>query len=352
MLNTEIAIDLFNKVVAENLSAVAIIEESGRSISYSELDRLSMKLTTLIQSITLSDTSTFVSVMTGRNMSFVVAILAVLKAKATYIPVDPSFPIERQKYILSHSKSSLLIVDEESHKSVCSLIDSPPQTLVVNERGELILNSLKSPESLVMHRKDDCLTSGRRNGLAYVLYTSGSTGKPKGVMVKNSSVINTVNWFCERLKISKSSRVLALATFCFDISVLEIFMPLTRGGVLIIASNASQKNPFRLIDVMNANNINVFQATPTTYEMMLATGWNGNQSIDFLVGGEAFRPSILAVASNCRSFHNAYGPTETTIYSCAFKIDSKWSKPTMPIGEPISQVIQTNSQIMNAFMLT
>jgi len=142
-------------------------------------------------------------------------------------------------------------------------------------------------ESLIPKQLFADMESQSRSGLeiAYVLYTSGSTGKPKGVVVSHRGVINIVNWFADELQISKAeaSRVLGLTTFCFDISVLEMFLPLLHGGTLIIAKSSTQKDPFRLLDVLRERQVTVMQATPTTYEMMLATGWRGDNEIDFLV---------------------------------------------------------------------
>lgn len=182
-----------------------------------------------------------------------------------------------------------------------------------------------------------------------MLYTSGSTGKPKGVVIYEKSVFNIVTHYARELLVSQNSVVMALTTFCFDISVLEVFLPFVRGGTLVLAKSSTQKDPFRLLEVMEERKVNVFQATPTSYEMMLATGWDGDGGIDFLVGGEACRPSVLPVALNCRSLRNVYGPTETTIWSSTYTISPDFAKevltcikqntppPFTPIGRPISQ---------------
>jgi surfactin family lipopeptide synthetase A len=142
------------------------------------------------------------------------------------------------------------------------------------------------------------------------------------------------------------SRVLALTTFCFDISVLEMFLPLFRGGALVLAEQATQKNPFRLLDVIKNTGVTVMQATPTTFEMLLATGWKGDHSIDFLIGGEAFRPTLLPLVGNCKSIRNVYGPTETTIWSSSYTLPNSSHEiamahgtPVIPIGTPISETV-------------
>ena len=115
------------------------------------------------------------------------------------------------------------------------------------------------------------------------MYTSGSTGNPKGVVVKQESVVNVCEWFGNALNVGSNTRVLGLTTFCFDISVLEIFLPLIHGGSLILASSSAQKDPFELLDLIYKNKVNFIQATPTTYEMLLTTDWKGDVDIDFLV---------------------------------------------------------------------
>lgn len=115
--------------------------------------------------------------------------------------------------------------------------------------------------------------------------------------------------------------------------MLETFVPLIKGACNVLANSSTRKDPFRIIELMETNNVTIFQATPTTFgkclhrklhvgvavthalgpEMMLATGWEGDANVTFLVGGEAFRPSLVPIARCCKAFLNVYGPTETTI---------------------------------------
>jgi len=148
-----------------------------------------------------------------------------------------------------------------------------------------------------------------KDSLAYVLYTSGSTGKPKGVMVRNQGLTNIIRFFASHLEVTSSDVVLGLTTFCFDISMLEIFMPLIRGATLVLVSLTTQKNPITIINTLKRYNITIMQATPTTYEMLLSCGWNGDMGIQFLVGGEACRPKVAQLASTCKALYNVYGPT-------------------------------------------
>ena len=208
-------------------------------------------------------------------------------------------PPDGQFYIFSHSKCQLLVADDDSYRSAVTLGAELPSFIIADSfTGEVdfaTLPRIKKAEDIDWNDvKNDIPVEVTRETLAYVLYTSGSTGKPKGVMVKQLGVANIVDWFAEEINVSPhNSIVMDLTMFCFDISVLEVFLPLTRGGLLVLADSLIQKDPFCLLELMAAFKVSVFQATPTNYEMMLATGWKGDPFIDFLVGGEAFRPSLL-----------------------------------------------------------
>ena len=285
---SESIIDLFETQSSLNSGQRAVVTEDGLSILYEELDALASVVQTLVyqQIIRNAPNSSqpfqtpLVSVMIDRNISFITAILGILKAGAAYVPVDPAFPPDRQLYIFNHSKCELLIIDEVCYKQALELNLELPPYILMDPNGNVLSMKLPSPMNESSHSKfssgsDDIRkyrSTHRQERLAYVLYTSGSTGKPKGVMVKHVGVHNIVRWFADILKVGSSSRVFGLTTFCFDISVLEVFLPLTRGGTLILAKSSTQKDPFRIVEIMREHAVSVFQATPTTYEMMLATG--------------------------------------------------------------------------------
>ena len=284
--------NIFDASCEEYHHNIALITETGSSaISYSELNSNASALEASLRSFLYCDGNAgnhenvqdscrrTVAVMTERNVAMVVAIIAILKAGAAYVPVDPSFPPDRQSHIFTHSKSKLLVIDLSSYSNALSLgVQLPPVIVIDPSCGKVCkiigVEFTNTMELIPVRNPQD---------LAYVLYTSGSTGKPKGVMVTHEGVVNIVNWFADELQIKSKSVVLGLTTFCFDISVLEMFMPLFRGGTLVIASSSTQKDPFHLLDVIRDRNVTVVQATPTTYEMMLATGWRGDSNIDFLV---------------------------------------------------------------------
>lgn len=292
---------LFEERVLLFPSQTALLVEGSleEEISYASLDSLATSLASqliLLSSLRLSSSlpTPLISLLMGRNLSLIVSMLAVLKAGCAYVPIDPTFPPDRQSYIFAHSQVSLLLADEESYEEALALgVSLPPDVMVMDRKGKLLPRHPKNSRYFHYQSSLDFKTlliesraqqNGReRGGLQYVLYTSGSTGKPKGVMVTMHGVVNLVSWFQTNLEISSSTRILGLTTACFDISVLEIFLPLISGATLILAQSASQKDPFRLLDLMSQTRVNVMQATPTTFEMMLATGWKGDKNLHLLV---------------------------------------------------------------------
>jgi len=163
----------------------------------------------------------------------------------------------------------------------------------------------------------------------FYYYHNRSTGKPKGVMVEHVSVMNVLHYFAHEMGLNCHDVVLGLTTFSFDISVLEMFMPLVIGARLVVVSSTIQKDPTLLSHLLDDddNSITVMQATPATYEMLMAVGWQGEGSsskrrerrIQALCGGEAFRMNLLPLALNgFKSFRNVYGPTEATIWPTSY----------------------------------
>ena len=281
---------------ATALEDTALIVEGGQMhLSYGNLNKAADNLASNLLRFTSlgreadNEQTSLISILMHRHAALIVAMLGTMKAGAAYVPVDPSFPPDRQSYIFTHSQSSLLLADEESYQEALNLGVDLPHVIVLDKFGN-VLSGLSTDENfpdtsdgVLLHHARDRQSRREKGGLQYVLYTSGSTGKPKGVMVPQHGVANLVAWFIRELHVGVGSKVLGLTTACFDISVLEIFMPLLSGGTLVLAQSASQKDPFRLLDLIKDTGVSIMQATPTTFEMMLAAGWCGDSNMHLLV---------------------------------------------------------------------
>jgi amino acid adenylation domain-containing protein len=169
---------------------------------------------------------------------------------------------------------------------------------------------------------------------AYVIYTSGSTGDPKGVQVSHRALSNFLVSMAKNPGMSASDRILAVTTLSFDIAGLELFLPLVTGASLYLANTYDVIDGNSLKNIIESKNISIMQATPSTWRLLLASGWRGNDQFKVLCGGEPF-PKDLAekLLKICGEVWNMYGPTETTIWSTCEKLQLNQS--TISIGKPI-----------------
>ncbi|HVG43174.1 MAG TPA: non-ribosomal peptide synthetase, partial [Longimicrobium sp.] len=176
--------------------------------------------------------------------------------------------------------------------------------------------------------------------LAYVIYTSGSTGRPKGVAVPHRGVVNLLRSMRETVGMEPADRLLAVTTYAFDISVLEIFLPLLHGAATIVLPRERAADPAALAEAIRAYAPTVMQATPATWRMLVGAEWEGAPGMRALCGGEAL-PAELASALRSRvgALWNVYGPTETTIWSTseAVRGDSAGTVGgQVPVGRPVA----------------
>ncbi|MBE9498212.1 non-ribosomal peptide synthetase [Streptomyces sp. GKU 257-1] len=156
---------------------------------------------------------------------------------------------------------------------------------------------------------------------AYVIYTSGSTGTPKGVRVPHRALTNFLWSMAREPGFGPGDTLLALTTVCFDISGLELYLPLVTGGTVEILPTAATRDGLRLRDAVERSAATVLQATPATWSMLLAAGWRGDPRLTVLCGGEALSAELAeALLAGNREVWNLYGPTETTIWSAAARL--------------------------------
>ncbi len=171
--------------------------------------------------------------------------------------------------------------------------------------------------------------------LAYILFTSGSTGKPKGVQIPHQAVVNFLTSMQKEPGLISSDRLLSVTTLSFDISVLEVFLPLITGACVVVLPGEAVYDGAALIRHLEAGNITLMQATPATWQMIIDAGWRGDKQLKVLCGGEAM-PKELArwLTQHVGSVWNMYGPTETTVWSTTCEILP--TTDVITIGHPIA----------------
>ncbi|HEU0125280.1 MAG TPA: AMP-binding protein, partial [Flavobacterium sp.] len=262
----------------------------------------------------------FIAVSFPRSPELLYTLLAIMQCGAAYLPLDPEYPKERLEFMLNDSNAKVLLTSKE----VFASLPSWSQMLFIED----IIDSLSQYSTAPLP-----FTLSAENN-AYILYTSGSTGNPKGVPITHK---NLVNFLCSMViepGIKQDDRLLSITTISFDIAGLELYLPLIKGATLILADHETARDGRLLLDLVKKEKINFLQATPTTWSMLLDSGWSEKLPIKALCGGEAM-PVDLAkeLLNKCDSLWNVYGPTETTIWSSLKQINA--NDKTITIGKPI-----------------
>ena len=267
-----------------------------------------------------------VALCTERTADMVVALLAIMKTGAAYLPLDPGFPKDRIQLMLDDAHADILI---SGQSQLNSLGIKAPAVFLLDEGWEDKTQKKTSNPGI-------SITPNQR---IYVIYTSGSTGKPKGVQVSHQSVVNLLVYMQREMLVDPGENLLAVTTISFDIAGLELYLPLISGARITLATREEAGNPLRINDLLLAENITILQATPVTWRMLVEAGWKGNKNLKALCGGEALSADLAErLIPRCQDLWNVYGPTETTIWSTIYNVPPVESvlSPYTSIGKPVA----------------
>ena len=299
---------------------VAVVFE-GSQLTYRELNQRANQLAHFLRGFGVGP-EVLVGIYMERSADMLIALLGILKAGGAYVPLDPDFPRERVTYMLEHSDVSAVLSEQ---RLKIQLPDNKAQIICLDSDWKDI--SRKSKENPVNKNLPD--------NLAYVIYTSGSTGKPKGVEISHRAAVNFLDSMRREPGFTKQDVLLAVTTLCFDISVLELFLPLSVGAKVVIANRDVALDGRQLIEVLRTSEVTVMQATPATWRLLIASDWKGSGSLKVLCGGEPM-PTDLAheLIGRSASAWNMYGPTETTVWSTCYHL-TDLEAPIL-IGRPIA----------------
>jgi amino acid adenylation domain-containing protein len=298
-------------------SRVAVIHPDG-AITYRELWDRTSDISRSLRGMGVGR-GVCVGVCLDRGVDLVAGLLAVLRAGAAYIPIDPGFPSDRIAYMLQHSRAKVVLTQAE----IAARLPLRDAAVLLLDR-ELPAEPVHAAELPDLNAVD----------LAYVIYTSGSTGKPKGVEIGHGALTNLLASMRERPGITPEDVLHAVTTVSFDIAALELFLPLTVGARVVIATQDVALDPHRLIQSMKAHGATILQATPVTWRMLVEAGWDGQPQLRALSGGEALpRDLATKLLGLGVELWNLYGPTETTIWSTVARVLSP--DDAAFIGHPI-----------------
>jgi amino acid adenylation domain-containing protein/non-ribosomal peptide synthase protein (TIGR01720 family) len=276
--------------------------------------------------------NSIVGIMAHRSLELVIGIIAVLKAGGAYLPIDPEYPEDRIAYILEDSEADIILTqsklaDKVRFNKSIDIIDLEDQDFYRGNDENLNIMS-------------------NSHNLAYIIYTSGSTGKPKGVMIEHTSVVNILTALQKKYPLSVSDAYLLKTTYCFDVSVTELFGWFHDGGRLVILELGAEKDPVAMLKTIDEYNITHINFVPSMLAVFInmfnASEMTVLNKLKYVfVAGEAVTRKLVEKFNSMTEgviFENIYGPTETTIYATGYSIKDLQDEMNIPIGKPLSNI--------------
>ncbi|MCC8246271.1 non-ribosomal peptide synthetase [Saccharothrix luteola] len=301
--------DLLDRQAATSPDATAVVEHD-RVLDYTALhasaDRLARRLVAAG-----AGPDALVAVSLPRSADLVVALLAVLKSGAAYLPLDTDLPARRRAVLLDEARP------------VCVVTDDPaafPGASVLGVHGE-------GPEATPRRARPD--------DLAYVIHTSGSTGTPKGVGVPHRGIVNRLRWMQDRYGLAADDRVLLKTPYTFDVSVWEFFWPLITGAAIVVAKPDGHRDPAYLAQAINEHGVTTVHFVPSMLDSFLVEPVPCPTLRRVVCSGEALLPATRDrfLAAYSAELHNLYGPTEASVDVTSWQCDA--DDPRVPIGRPV-----------------
>jgi amino acid adenylation domain-containing protein len=328
--------ELCESQAARSPDSVAIVFE-GQTTTYGDLDRQSNRLARYLRELGVGP-GTRVGIHLERSPHLIAAMLAVLKAGACYVPLDPAFPSQRLASIIADSGLGWILSEAASGDEWPIEASGAAANEIKADAKAQILRLDQATNAVNAQSADPLPRCASGGDLAYLIYTSGSTGTPKGVMIPHRAVVNFLGAFAEKPGLSESNTVLAVTTISFDIAVFEIFLPLAVGARIVLAPRDLAADGWRLGELIQQQRVDVIQATPSTFRMLLSTGWRPRPGQRLLCGGEAISAELAArLALDGVELWNVYGPTETTVWSTIHRVEPADCRDGLvPIGRPIA----------------
>ena len=300
--------------------AIAVASQKDQ-LTYRELDRRANQLANYLRGLGIGP-DVPVGICMDRSTQMMIALVGIMKAGGTYVPLDPEYPTERLAFMIEDSGLECIVTQDSIDQR---LLDCRRKLIHIDRDWAVISEASPDKPSVPVDP----------NQLVYVIYTSGSTGKPKGVQICHRALVNLLASMQRQPGLTSNDRLLAVTTISFDIAALELYLPLTLGARCVIASGDTSRDGKELWKMLDEHDISAMQATPSAWKLLIAAGWPGKPNLKALCGGEAMSRDLARdLIARASSVWNMYGPTETTVWSAIHRVTS--SDGSIPVGRAIA----------------
>src|ERR1043165_1843450 len=318
---------LFEEQVQRTPAAIALVTEE-ESLTYAELNERANQVAGYLRELGVGP-EVLVAVMLERSVELVVGLLGVLKAGGAYVPLDVQYPAERIAYMLADTQARVLLTQQ---KLLGQLPAHEARTVCLDSQwGEIARHARQNPEP-----------HGTGENLAYVIYTSGSTGKPKGVAIEHRSTVVFLHWALEVFDPQQLAGVLASTSICFDLSIFELFVPLSQGGKVILSENV-----LALPALKAADQVTLINTVPSGIAELVRMKGIPPSVRTINLAGEALKDSLVQEIYKQQTVDqvfNLYGPSEDTTYSTYTLVENA-PDAHVTIGRPVAN---TQAYVLDA----
>jgi amino acid adenylation domain-containing protein len=327
---------LFEEQVERTPDAIAVIFKE-QQLTYRELNDRAARLSAYLQAQGVGS-NVLVGLYAERSLNMVVGLWGILKAGGAYVPLDPAHPQKRIEYIINDSQIKITVGDPQLLASL------PKHQLAVSLESNWDENEYISSSNPAKSHPED---------LAYVIYTSGSTGNPKGVEVCHQSQINLLNHLQYSPGLTSADTLLAVTTICFDTSTVDMYLPLIVGAKIVLVDSQIAADGFQLLSTLKNSGATFMQATPASFRLLLAAGWEGSPQMKIISTGEALPRNLADILrSKVAEVWDFYGPTETTVWATGSNINelrqvSNFQGAIELIGKPLGN---TQTYILDRYL--
>lgn len=350
MISQETIHRFLDQAASDHPERTAVVEPGKGQIKYRELAMISDRVRDRLHHLGVRPGER-VGVYLHKSIDAVATIFGILKTGAAYVPVDATAPLTRNAYILQDCSVKAIVVEASLANQLKAELGSgefQPALFVMEGTGggdplrkALDREQRENAAAPVPSTKPD------PEALAYILYTSGSTGKPKGVILTHRNAITFIDWCTETFQPTPEDRFSSHAPFHFDLSILDIYLPIKHGATLVLVSETTGKDPVRLAQLISEEKLTFWYSTPSILSLLLQFGkleqYDFSCLRNILFAGEVFPVknlrNLMKLIPHARYF-NLYGPTETnvcTYYEVPGPIDEEQTRP-IPIGKVCSHL--------------